>query len=87
MGTQLTSLAFKYDADFDWIAKRIQGMEELTYPEFLQLNRQILGRQNKKRLAIVVKGAIPKENQFKFTKLRGIGELKQIGEYLPFNRS
>ncbi len=85
MGELLASLAFKFEGDFDWIPKRIQGMEELSYPEFLQLSKQFLGRQNKKRLAILVKGAIPKENQFKFNRLRSITELKQISQYLPFS--
>lgn len=84
MGDLLTALAFKFEADFDWRTKRIQGMEELTYPEFLQITKQILGRQNKKRLAIIVKGVIPQENFFKFNRLRGITELKQIGEYKRF---
>lgn len=84
MGELLAALAFKFDADFDWVAKRIQGMEELTHAEFLDLSKQFLGRQNKKRLAILVKGAIPKENQFKFNRLRSMTELKQISQYLPF---
>lgn len=84
MGELLTSLAFKFDADFDWRAKRIQGMEALDYPEFLQITKQMFGRQNKKRLAIVVKGVIPQENSFKFSRLRGITELKEIGEYKKF---
>lgn len=85
MGELLATLAFKFEGDFDWLNKRIQGMEGLTYAEFLKFNKQFLGRQNKKRLAILVNGAIPLEKRFKFNRLRSITELKQISEYQPFS--
>lgn len=77
MGELLKTLAFKYDGDFDWMNKRIEGMKSLSYPEFLQLATQVLGRQNKKRLAILFKGITPESNSMEYKRLPHVNALKK----------
>jgi insulysin len=60
-GHLLKALAFNYEGDFDWINKRIQGLKELTYEEFLEISRQFLGKQNKRRLAVLIRGTADKD--------------------------
>lgn len=66
MGLLLHSLAFQYDGDFDWLEKRIQACEELSYDEFVQYAQDFLGKQNQRRLAIGINGMIPKSKQVSY---------------------
>lgn len=81
MAKLLNELAFKYDGDFDWISKRIQGFDELTYEEFLELSHEMLGKRNKRRLAILLKGVLPEENLFMYHKARSWTSLRKMYEY------
>jgi insulysin len=83
MGKLLKNLAFRYDGDFDWISKRIEGFKELTYPEFIEIANQSFGKQNKQRFAILVKGTIPEEQSFNYMRLRGVNDLRKSSEYTP----
>ncbi len=83
MGQLLEVLAFDYDADFDWIAKRIQGFEELTYPEFLDVAQNTMGRANKKRLAILMKGSLQEENAFYYYRVNTPRKMRKISAYVP----
>lgn len=65
MGEVLKKLAFTYDGDFDWIEKRLAALEDLTYEEFLQLTKERLSRQNRRRLAVEVQGIVP--SPFRYT--------------------
>lgn len=76
----LYKLAFSYEGDFNRIAKRIKGFEELTYDEFLENANQTLGKENKRRLAIILTGSTPEEN-LKYRKICGSGQLKQLAIY------
>ena len=55
-GHLLKTLAFKYEGDFDWMSKRIQALKDLTYEEFLEIAKQFLGKQNSRRLALLIRG-------------------------------
>lgn len=66
MGELLQKLAFKYGADFEWIAKRIQALKELTYAEAVQLTFEFLGKENKRRIGILLKGAPSEESSFQY---------------------
>lgn len=61
-------LAFKYDADFGWNDKCAQALKDLQYEEFLAIARNYLSRENRKRLAIAIKGPLPKERLFSYEK-------------------
>ena len=83
MGELLFQIAFKLNGDFDWIEQRIQGFKDLKYDQFLELAKQFVGKQNKKRFAVAVKGILPVENQFHYTELQDLEKLREISTYTP----
>ncbi len=68
MGRLLNELAFEYDGDFQWIQKRMQGLQEISYKEFIEQARRMLGRKNKERLGILLNGELPKNRRFSYTR-------------------
>lgn len=78
----LYKLAFSYEGDFDRVAKRIKAFEEITYEEFLESTRHVLGRDNKNRLAVIFTGSTPKEN-LKYHKLSNVNQLREISTFEP----
>lgn len=81
MGGLLQTLAFEYDGDFDWIDKRIQGFEELDYEEFSQLSNSYIGRSNKQRLAILMKGDLPQDKAFYYYRVDTAEKMREISDY------
>lgn len=81
MGDLMQKLAFKYDGDFDWINKRIEGLKALTYEEFLNFAHAFIGRANKRRLAILVKGNIPEDKAFSYTRVNDPRQVKKISVF------
>lgn len=81
MADILNELAFKYDGDFDWISKRIQAFDELTYEEFVEIANEFLGKSNKRRLAILLHGVLPEDNLFMYNKARSWTSLRKMFEY------
>lgn len=69
MGILLNKLAFVYDGDFEWISKRIQGIKELTYIDFLNIATETMSPQNKARLAIIVNGVTPEPYILHYKKI------------------
>lgn len=70
MGDILFKLAFNYDGDFKWFDKVLNGYHELTYPEFLEISQSILGRNNKRRMAVLVQGIIGGNQEFRYEKAK-----------------
>lgn len=81
MGKLLKNLAFKYEGDFDWMAKRISGFKDLTYENFLEIASQSLGKTNKRRLAVLVYGTSTENKGFKYTRLLDKEEIRKLSEY------
>lgn len=81
MGRLLQKLAFDYEGDFAWITKRIQGFNELTYPEFITITNNFMGRQNKRRIAILLNGRIPKDKEFDYTPIKNVNLFRRSQEY------
>jgi insulysin len=81
MGALLDNLAFHQDGDFQWIDKRIKSFEELTYEEFSTMAREILGKLNKRRVAILLKGETPIDKSFNYTRIKNILDLKKLSNY------
>ncbi|MBA2369105.1 MAG: insulinase family protein [Candidatus Protochlamydia sp.] len=81
MGELLKRLAFKYDGDFDWIDKRIQGFIDLNYEEFLEIAVQFLGKENKKRVAIMIKGDSSSLKNLRYILLKTPQDLKRLSNY------
>jgi insulysin len=63
---ELYTLAYEYDGDFDWKAKRIEAVEKLSYNDFVAQSRTFLSRSNLKRLAVLMEGILPEKNQFRY---------------------
>lgn len=80
-GALLATLALDYDGDFTWMAKRIEGMENLTFSEFINISKKILGKQNKQRIAILFKGEICDETSLKYNKARSLNIFRNSGTY------
>jgi len=81
MSELLNKLAFEYNADFDWIDKRVQGMNELTYAEFLTFVYEILGHQNKRRVAVLMRGEAP-DDFFEYKRMPNVEKLRQLSTYI-----
>ncbi len=82
MGQLIHKLGFEYGGDFDWIQKRMQGFKELSYPEFLEMASENMGRQNRRRVAVLMKGSVPKDKLFEFT-LIPLNRLRKLSRYAP----
>jgi len=81
MGDLLKTLAFKYDGDFDWMNKRVQGFEELSYSEFLNLSQVLLSKENRKRLAILMNGQRASENDWNYRRIDTVSQLRKAGTW------
>ncbi len=65
MVIRLDDLAFEYN-DFDWINRRVESCKELTYERFCELSHQFLSRENTRRIAVLMEGVLPPENDFRY---------------------
>jgi insulysin len=81
MGQLLKTLAIRYEGDFEWMNKRIQGFKDLSYEEFMKVATEVLARSNKRRLAVFMQGNWSIEERFKYKRLRKWNELHHLGQY------
>lgn len=81
MGELLQKMAFKYRGDFDLIAKRIEAFKTLTYQETLEQTKLFLGRDNKRRLAILMKGSMPNGNSLQYRPIENVSKMKDASKY------
>lgn len=79
MAALLFKMAFTYNSDFKWIEKRIKSLEELTYDEFVKSAHEVLGKENKRRIAIIFTGAT--DINLKYKRINGAGQLKNQSTY------
>jgi secreted Zn-dependent insulinase-like peptidase len=63
-GALVVKLAFDRKGDFEWMKKRIDALSTLTYAQFLDRTKEVVGRDNKKRLAVFIDGK--EKTGFKF---------------------
>lgn len=77
MGDILFRLAFEYEGDFDWITKRIEAMRALTYEEFKPKVSEILGKQNRRRLAILLSGADPDQQGWYYAAFQNLSQMQK----------
>lgn len=83
MGELLHTLAFDYDGDFKWMQKRLDALKELSYSEFVSISKELLGRQNRRRLAILMRGEIAQEGNLAYTKARTWNMIRKMSAYEP----
>ncbi|MCH9626935.1 MAG: Protease 3 [Chlamydiales bacterium] len=69
MGALLHMMAFDYDADFDWLEKKKAAISSLTYEEFLAYSKEFLGKENPRRLALFVNGALPAAGRLSYKQI------------------
>ncbi len=69
MGKVLHMLAFDYDGAFDWLEKRKEAIQELSYEEFVVYSKEFLGKENPRRLALFVNGAIPHKGRLSYKEI------------------
>lgn len=75
-GEQQFKFAFEIE-DFEWIKKRLEALSALNYDECMAFSKQFLGRQNKRRLAILLEAEKGNEPAFDYIPLQRINCLKQ----------
>ncbi|MGK5594748.1 MAG: insulinase family protein [Parachlamydiaceae bacterium] len=68
-GEQLFSMIFEKN-NVHWNKQRIEALKNLSYEDFIQSTRNILGRQNKCRLAVLMNGQPPLDQQFRYVPYR-----------------
>ncbi|MFN0065066.1 MAG: insulinase family protein [Chlamydiales bacterium] len=81
MGILIHSLAFDYDGDFSWLDKRQEALAQLSYPEFLQIASEFLGKENHRRLAICIDGVLPETQKFQYNLIQVAEAFKKEIEY------
>lgn len=81
MGLILRTLAFDFNGNFDWISMRIKTLEELSYENFLKFAENFLGRNNKRRIAILLDGEISDEYQFNYQSITQLNQIKKMAKF------
>ncbi len=79
MARLLWTLAFTYDGDFDWMEKRITSVEKLDYPSFVAFAQRAYGRENRRRLAVLLEGKLPRKQSFRYHHAKSS---KTMGSFL-----
>lgn len=82
MTSVLRLLAFEYDGDFAFVDKRIEAIQELTFAEYLELVRSYIGRDNLKRLAVMIKGRLPREVCCDYKRAHSVDRLRNYSTYV-----
>jgi insulysin len=80
MGMQLYKCAFDYE-DFLWIEKRIASLKALKYERFCEVANAILSRNNSRRLAVLMEGVLPPENDFRYEQISK-QDVEQMGTFV-----
>jgi|SRR5579862_215377 len=80
MAMQLNKFAFDYE-DFLWVDKRIESLKELQYENFCQVAHSLLSRSNSRRLAVLMEGVLPPENDFRYEQISK-EEVERMGTFV-----
>jgi insulysin len=86
MAGRLFLLGFNCGGDFNFIEKRIEALEKLTYEQLRHDAIDFLSRSNSKRIAVLVEGLTPKEKEFRYQMLTKEALLEH-GSYLTKKES
>jgi insulysin len=83
MASRLNALAFDYEADFSFIEKRIEAIQNLTYDQLKKDALSFLSRKNQRRLAILMEGVLTPDNDFHYENVAK-EELCSMGTYVSY---
>lgn len=82
MAELIYELAFTYFGAFDRPEKRVEAFKAITYPEFLEFAKENLGKNNRRRLGILLRGPEPEQTPFRYEKVRSRGTLREEGQFI-----
>ncbi|NDD57658.1 MAG: hypothetical protein EBZ47_00175 [Chlamydiae bacterium] len=83
MAARLNSLAFDYDGDFQFLEKRIESVQKVTYDQLKKDAISFLSRKNSRRLAILMEGVLSAENDFRYEPVAK-EEICSMGTYVSY---
>jgi insulysin len=69
MAARLNKQAFDYQGDFRWIDKRVESVKALTYEQVRSYAEQFFSRDNGRRLAILMEGALTNDSDFRYERV------------------
>ena len=69
MATHLDRLAFTHKEDFDRSEKQVIALKSLTYADLKKETLALFSRNNKNRIAILVKGNLPEDKMFQYQEI------------------
>lgn len=76
----LEALAFEYNGQFERLDKRLAGINELSYSEFVDFAFAFLGKENLRKLAILVEGR-ESENLKKYKIFKSREPIRSMSQY------
>ncbi len=77
----LHHLAFEKRGDFQWLQKRIQSVQSLSYDSFVKQAETDLSRQNHRRIAVLMEGVLPTQNQLRYEQISQ-EKIRDTGSYI-----
>ncbi len=77
----LNHLAFQKKGDFEWLQKRITTVQTLTYEQFAKRVQTDLSRQNHRRIAVLMEGVLPTQNQLRYEQVSQ-EKIRDTGAYI-----
>ncbi|MBP7073808.1 MAG: insulinase family protein [Rhabdochlamydiaceae bacterium] len=77
----LHHLAFEKRGDFQWLQKRIQTVQSLSYDSFVKRADTDLSRQNHRRIAVLMEGVLPTQNQLRYEQISQ-EKIRDTGSYI-----
>ncbi len=80
----LHHLAFEKKADFEWLEKRIATTKALSYETFVKRAQTDLSRQNHRRIAVLMEGILPTQNQLRYEPISQ-EQIRDTGSYISAN--
>ncbi|GAB4225768.1 MAG: insulinase family protein [Chlamydiales bacterium] len=81
VGSILFELAFKQHADFLWYENQLKALDDLSYEKFFEVAHELLGKENRRRIAILVKGNLADATPWKYSKAKNTAMIKEKGEF------
>ncbi len=84
MAELIYQLAFDFNGAFDRPEKRVEAFKALTYQEFIEDAKETLGKGNKRRLGLLLRGPDGEKPIFRYEKVRSRGGLREDGKFRPF---
>lgn len=80
MATHLDHLAFTHQGNFDRNEQQVAALKTINYDRFKQDTLALLSRNNKNRIAILLKGRVPEDKMFQYQEI-SVEDLKNKASY------